>query len=139
MFRFRGDTSQVSTEMVCPRSKEGRARSSPKVAVLCRAVNKKWVTFKGGVQETTSRCVAISSVSWRSTWCRTECIECAKNFERHYGFTVCSEGTPPRSVPRGVCPRSKEGRARSGPKVAVLCRAVNKKWVTFEGGVQERV
>jgi hypothetical protein len=49
------------------------------------------------------------------------------------------EGTHPRSVPRGVWARWKEGRAGSAPKVAVLCRAVNKKWVTFEGGVQERV
>ena len=48
------------------------------------------------------------------------------------------------SVPRGHIPDHKQegsrrgqkraGRAGSGPKVAVLCRAVNKKWVTFEGG-----
>ena len=47
--------------------------------------------------------------------------------------------THPGSYPRGVWARSKEGRAGSGPKVAVLCRAVNKKLVTFEGGVQERI
>ena len=50
------------------------------------------------------------------------------------------------SVPRGHIPgQSQEGsgrgqkRAGSSPKVAVLCEAVNKKWVTFEGGVQEGV
>ena len=56
-------------------------------------------------------------------------------------FAVCfgSERTHPGSVPRAVWARSKEGRPGSGPKVAVLCKAVNKKWVTFEGGVQEGV
>ena len=42
--------------------------------------------------------------------------------------------TQPGSVPRGVWERSKWGQAGSGSKVAVLCGALNKKWVTFEGG-----
>ena len=68
------------------------------------------------------------------------CKKNNKTIQIHWVFKCFgSEGTHPGSVPRGVWARSKEGRAGSGPKVAVLCRAVNKKWVTFEGGVQEGV
>ena len=51
MFRSRRDTSRVSTKSGLGEVKRGRPGSGPKVAVLCKASNNKWVTFKGGSQE----------------------------------------------------------------------------------------
>ena len=53
MFRSRGDTSRISTKRGLGEVQRGPGWiwPGPKVAVLCRAVNKKRVTFEGGVQE----------------------------------------------------------------------------------------
>ena len=47
--------------------------------------------------------------------------------QQHYEIQQMAAGT------------QKEAQARSDPKVAVLCEAVNKKRATFEGRVQEGV
>ena len=47
--------------------------------------------------------------------------------------------THPGSIPRVVWARSKRGQTGSSPKVAVLCEADNKEWVTLEERVQEGV
>ena len=51
------------------------------------------------------------------------------------GGQLLGQIQPDRRLTSG---ESKDGLPGSGPKVAVLCRAVNKKWLILEGRVQER-